>query len=75
MLGLFFSFREIQKVYAIFGALFMPLLAMALLLLNGRSDWVGRRLQNRPTTTAILAGTVVLFLYFGYRQLRAQLGA
>ena len=75
MLGLFFSFREIQKVYAVFGALFMPLLAMTLLFLNGRSDWVGQRLRNRPTTTFLLAGTVVLFLYFGYRQLRAQLGA
>jgi Mn2+/Fe2+ NRAMP family transporter len=73
MLGLFFSFREVQKVYAVFGALFMPLLAVTLLLLNGRSDWVGPRLRNRPLTTALLAATVVLFLLFGYRELRAQL--
>ncbi len=73
MLGLFFSFREVQKVYAVFGALFMPLLAVTLLLLNGRSDWVGPRLRNRPLTTALLAATVVLFLFFGYRELRAQL--
>jgi Mn2+/Fe2+ NRAMP family transporter len=74
MLGLFFSFREVQKVYAVFGALFMPLLAAALLLLNGRADWVGPRLRNRPLTTALLAATVTLFLFFGYRELRAQLG-
>jgi hypothetical protein len=74
MLGLLFSFREIQKVYAVFGALFMPLLAATLLLLNSRSDWVGPRLRNRPLTTVLLAATVVLFLFFGYRQLRAQLG-
>lgn len=73
MLGLFFSFREVQKVYSVFGALFMPLLAVTLLILNGRSDWVGPRLRNRPLTTAVLAATVVLFLFFGFRQLRAQL--
>jgi Mn2+/Fe2+ NRAMP family transporter len=65
MLGLFFGFREIQKVYAVFGALFMPLLAATLLLLNGRTAWVGARLRNRPATTALLAAVVALFLYFG----------
>jgi Mn2+/Fe2+ NRAMP family transporter len=74
MLGLLFGFREIQKVYAVFGALFMPLLAVTLLLLNGRSDWVGPRFRNRPLTTTLLVATVALFFYFGYRQLRAQLG-
>jgi len=73
MLGLFFSFREIQKAYSIFGALFMPLLAVTLLLLNGRADWVGHRFRNRPTTTALLAATVVLFLWFGYLEVRGQL--
>jgi Mn2+/Fe2+ NRAMP family transporter len=73
MLGLFFSFREVQKVYAVFGALFMPLLAATLLVMNGRSDWVGPRLRNRPLTTVLLAATVVLFLFFGYRELRVQL--
>jgi Mn2+/Fe2+ NRAMP family transporter len=74
MLGLLFSFREIQKVYAVFGALFMPLLAVTLLVLNGRSEWVGRQLRNRPPTTVVLAAIVLLFLFFGYRHLRAQLG-
>ena len=73
MLGLFVSFREVQKVYAVFGALFMPLLATALLMLNGRADRVGERLRNRPLTTTVLVATIVLFAYFGYRQLGAQL--
>jgi hypothetical protein len=73
MLGLFFSFREVQKVYAVFGALFMPLLALALLFMNGRSDWVGPRFRNRPLTTVLLGATVLLFVFFGYRELRAQL--
>jgi hypothetical protein len=74
MLGLLFGFREVQKVYAVFGALFMPLLAATLLILNGQARWVGPRLRNRPLTTVVLASTVALFLFFGYRQLRAQLG-
>jgi Mn2+/Fe2+ NRAMP family transporter len=74
MLGLFFSFREVQKVYAVFGAFFVPLLAATLLLLNGRADWVGPRLRNRPLTSVLLAATVLLFLYFGYLQLRGSLG-
>jgi Mn2+/Fe2+ NRAMP family transporter len=74
MLGLLFGFREVQKVYAVFGALFMPLLAATLLLLNGRSDRVETQLRNRPQTNVLLAATVALFLLFGYLQLRAQLG-
>ena len=74
MLGLLFSFREVQKVYAVFGALFMPLLALTLLFLNGRSEWVGPRLRNGPVITVILAGTVALFVYFGFLQAKAQWG-
>ena len=74
MLGLLFSFREVQKVYAVFGALFMPLLALTLLYLNGRVDWVGPRFRNGAVITVLLAAIVVLFLFFGALQLRAQLG-
>jgi Mn2+/Fe2+ NRAMP family transporter len=74
MLGLLFSFREVQKVYAVFGALFMPMLAATLLLLNGRTEWVGPTLRNRLFTTVVLGATIVLFLFFGYGELRAQLG-
>jgi len=74
MLGLLFSFREVQKVYAVFGALFMPLLALVLLFLNGRTDWVGTRFRNGPVVTTLLGATVVLFLFFGVLQLRTRLG-
>jgi Mn2+/Fe2+ NRAMP family transporter len=74
MLGLLFSFREVQKVYAVFGALFVPLLAATLLLLNGRADWVGLKMKNRPVTTVLLSATVLLFLYFGYLQVHSSLG-
>jgi hypothetical protein len=45
-LGLFLSFRRLQKTYAVFGLLFVPLLALVLLKLNGRGDWVGPGQRN-----------------------------
>jgi Mn2+/Fe2+ NRAMP family transporter len=74
MLGLLFSFREVQKLYAVFGALFMPLLALVLLVLNGRTDWVGARLRNRPLTRGVLLAIVALFVFFGYRELSPAFG-
>ena len=69
MLGLRFSFREIQKLYAVVGASFMPLLGLALLILNGRADWVGRH-RNRPATIFVLLATVLFFLLAGWFQVR-----
>ncbi len=72
-LGLMNDFSRIQKVYAVFGALFMPMLALALLLLNGRTRWVGR-LRNRPANVFTLLATLIIFLWFGFRQLRLSFG-
>ena len=62
MLGLLVQFREIQKIYAIIGAAFIPMLAALLLLLNGRRQWVGA-LTNRPPTVLAL---VIILLFFGW---------
>jgi len=72
MLGLAVSFREVQKVYAVFGALFMPLLAATLLLLDRRRDGAPTGLRSRPLTTLVLAAIIVLFLYFGYLEVGAR---
>ena len=65
MLGLFVSFREVQKIYTVIGALFFPLLALALLIFNGRASWVGERFVNRPLTVAALLGVLALFTWIG----------
>ena len=62
MVGLFISFKDVQKYYAVFGACFMPMLAVALLLLNGRAKWIDPRYRNRPLTIAVLALTILLFI-------------
>jgi hypothetical protein len=71
MAGLLTSFKQAQKIYAIFGALFIPLLALVLLYLNGRSALVGKSLKNRPLTTTGLALTVAFFLVaFGFKAVK-----
>ena len=56
-----FSFREIQKIYTVSGALFFPLLALVLLIFNGKPTWVGREFRNRPATVAALVGILAFF--------------
>ncbi len=64
-LGLVVDFRRIQKLYAITGAFFVPLLALALLILNGRADWVGDR-RNRWLATIALIAVLVFFAWYGW---------
>jgi Mn2+/Fe2+ NRAMP family transporter len=63
--GLLGGFRAVQKAYAVVGAAFLPLLAIALLILNGRTRWVGARMRNGPLTVTVLALAVLLFLAAG----------
>ena len=60
MLGLFMSFKEVQMLYSIIGALFMPMLALALLILNGRNAWVGEQ-KNKAFSIIALTGTLMFF--------------
>jgi len=60
-LGLLVGFARMQKLYAITGAAFMPILAAALLWLNRRNR-VGEESANRPVTVLFLVLTLVLFL-------------
>ena len=53
-------FDQIQKLYAVIGAAFIPLLALSLLILNGRERWVGREMRNRPVTVIILVLTLLI---------------
>lgn len=70
------DFSQIQKIYAIIGAFFMPLLAIALLILNGRADWVGRAQRNRVMTVLVLLATLVFFAWVAadkiYRSIQAM---
>ena len=71
MLGLFWRFRDVQMLYAVIGAWLFPVLALTLLIFNGRTGWVGARFANRPMTVMAL---VVVLAFFSYLGLRPYLG-
>jgi Mn2+/Fe2+ NRAMP family transporter len=67
--GLSSSFVRMQVVYAVLGALFVPMLALALLVLGGRKERMGA-LGNGLLAKIVLLGSLGLFLVFGYLQIR-----
>jgi Mn2+/Fe2+ NRAMP family transporter len=67
------SLERAQLLYAVFGALFMPLLAIALLAMNTNAAWVGRELRNGWVTNIALAVTLGVFLYVGGAEALASL--
>lgn len=69
MLGLLVSFKEMQKLYAVVGAAFIPLVAIALLIMNGRAAWVGDHRNSWLVSAALLAvvaffGTMAFMKWF-----------
>ncbi len=69
MLGLFGSFREVQKLYTFIGAYIFPALALVLIVFNSRSAWVGR-FKNRPLTVVALAGVLVFFTWLALENIQ-----
>ncbi len=59
MLSLVMSFKEIQKLYSLVGAFFMPILALTLLWLNNK--YVNQEFKNGAWINGALA---LVFLFF-----------
>lgn len=70
---LWVSVKQAQLAYAVLGSLFMPLLALTLLIMNNRRDWVGRRFCSGWLTNAVLIVTVAFFAYVGLRTAMASI--
>ena len=73
-IGLLTSFAQAQKYYAVFGALFIPMLAVALLVMNGRAKWVGDRHANSRVVSCVLVGAVALFALFLWFKIAKLIG-
>ncbi|MEZ6076616.1 MAG: hypothetical protein R3C56_13435 [Pirellulaceae bacterium] len=68
--GLFlFNFSYAMKINGIVGALFIPMLAIALLQLNGNAALVGSENRNSRWTTALLLATLFVSIIAGAFQL------
>ena len=66
------DFKTITKTYAVVGALFIPMLAGVLLVLNGRAEWVGEKYRNRVWTSLILVAALLFFLFAGFLSVRGK---
>jgi Mn2+/Fe2+ NRAMP family transporter len=73
MITLWLTVERVQLAYAVMGALFMPLLAVTLLILNTKERWVGTSFRNNWWVNATLVIIVLLFAYIGVQQLRGVL--
>ena len=65
--------QRIQLGYAILGALFMPLLALTLLILNNHPRWMAQEFRTGWALNAVLAVIVLLFAWMGYLQVSGQM--
>ena len=63
----------VQYIYGIVGALFMPFVALTLLILNNRVRLVGREFKNSWVINLLLALTLAFFSYVGLREVIAFL--
>lgn len=58
------DFSTAIKINGLVGAVFIPMLALALLILNGNAKWVGAS-RNSTTTTLLLVVTLAVFVLAG----------
>ncbi|MEM7629787.1 MAG: Nramp family divalent metal transporter [Planctomycetota bacterium] len=62
MLTLVLDFATIQRAYGVYGATFVPLLALTLLITNRRTAWLGEH-RNGPIASIALVLTLAFFAY------------
>jgi Mn2+/Fe2+ NRAMP family transporter len=73
-LSLLVDFKQVQKVYSVFGALFMPFVAIVLLYLNNSASVVGKDRRNGWVVNVLLAGILAFFLRAAWLQIQRKLG-
>jgi Mn2+/Fe2+ NRAMP family transporter len=66
---LWFNLKQVQLIYAVMGAFFMPFLALTLLILNNRAGLVGKRFKNSWVINLLLLITLLFFSYVGFNEI------
>ena len=70
---LWISVQQVQLVYAIVGAFFMPLLALSLLVMNNRVSWVGASFRNGRIANWVLVVTLLFFAFIAAGEISRRL--
>jgi hypothetical protein len=61
--------EQLQLAFGLTGAMLLPLLALTLLLMNNREEWVGRRFRNGLGLNLVLAAALIFFVLVGAREI------
>ena len=64
-----FDFATAMLVNGVVGAMFIPILAITLLLLNNRESWIGSNSRNSLACNVVLGLSLVFFAYTFVRTL------
>jgi len=65
------SVKSAQLIYSVFGSLFMPFLALTLLIMNNREKWVGRSFKNGIIINFLLIITILFFTYAAFSRIQS----
>jgi Mn2+/Fe2+ NRAMP family transporter len=60
--------QELQLAFGVTGAMLLPLLALTLLIMNNRSDWVGTEYRSGVAINAVLGVALTFFVFVGARE-------
>ncbi|GIW98809.1 MAG: iron transporter [Pirellulaceae bacterium] len=69
---IFFHFRTAMKINGMIGAMFIPMLTTALLILNGSRRWMGTEYRNSWSTNALLILTLIVSVVAGGMQIASS---
>jgi Mn2+/Fe2+ NRAMP family transporter len=61
--------QQVQFIYGVIGALFMPFVALTLLILNNNVRLVGREFKNGRLINILLTITLAFFIYMGLKEI------
>ncbi|MGE3182575.1 MAG: hypothetical protein AB7N71_13165, partial [Phycisphaerae bacterium] len=59
--------------YSVLGAIFLFPLAISLLVMNNRRDWISAPFRNRTPTNVVLAMTALFFVVYGVLEIRSRM--
>ena len=60
--------EQLQLAFGLTGAMLLPLLALTLLIMNNREEWVGRQFRNGLILNGVLVTALGFFLFVGIRE-------
>jgi Mn2+/Fe2+ NRAMP family transporter len=61
--------EHLQLAFGLTGAMLLPLLALTLLMMNNRVEWVGHDFRTGPVLNIILASALLFFTFVGGREI------